>query len=174
MFQETEVLTKTSSSVCQLVKAVTEVILYPNSTVMYDVCDCRWGLVNLFIDHLYTPLRITSNYSAIAPVSTIYKSPQHPPSLFPACCVFTSRSLATASNSGDSSASHAQVLSSQPPMQNSTLSFVPYNISMDHTENTTLLLSCATVALSRICCVAMGMCLLSLCSEAGAVYRVTE
>jgi hypothetical protein len=36
-----------------------------------------------------------------------------PAKAFPACCVFTSRSLVTASNSGDSSASHAQVLSSQ-------------------------------------------------------------
>jgi hypothetical protein len=35
----------------------------------------------------------------------------------PACCVF-SRSLATASNSGDSSASLLQILYSQPPVQN--------------------------------------------------------
>jgi hypothetical protein len=34
---------------------------------------------------------------------------------FPDCCIFTSNSLAMAYNSGDSSASHAQVLSSQPP-----------------------------------------------------------
>jgi hypothetical protein len=37
---------------------------------------------------------------------------------FAACCVFTSCSLATASNSGNSSASHAEVLSSQTPVQN--------------------------------------------------------
>jgi hypothetical protein len=54
-------------------------------------------------------------------ISTLYKSPQHPLSLFAACCVFISRSLATVSNSGDSSASRAQVLSSQPLMQNSNL-----------------------------------------------------
>jgi hypothetical protein len=42
-------------------------------------------------------------------ISKIHKSPQHLLS-FPACCVITSRSLATASNSGDSSASGAQVL----------------------------------------------------------------
>jgi hypothetical protein len=53
-------------------------------------------------------------------ILTIHKSPKHPLSLFPACCVFTSRSLATASNSGDSSAPRAQVLSSQPPLQNSS------------------------------------------------------
>jgi hypothetical protein len=39
---------------------------------------------------------------------------------FSACSV-NSRSMATASNSGDYSASRAQVLSSQPPVQKSTL-----------------------------------------------------
>jgi hypothetical protein len=34
----------------------------------------------------------------------------------PAFCVFSSRPLATASNSGDPSVSRAQVLSSQPPV----------------------------------------------------------
>jgi hypothetical protein len=38
---------------------------------------------------------------------------------FRVCCVFTSLSLATASGSGDSSASCVQALSSQPPVQNS-------------------------------------------------------
>jgi hypothetical protein len=66
----------------------------------------------------------TSNYSATA-ISIIHKLPQHPLSLFPACCAFTNRSLATASNSGDSSASRAQVLSSQPPIQNSPDSACP-------------------------------------------------
>jgi hypothetical protein len=53
-------------------------------------------------------------------IPTTHKPSQHPLSLFPACCVFTRRSLATASKSGDSSASRAQVLCSQPPVQNST------------------------------------------------------
>jgi hypothetical protein len=48
--------------------------------------------------------------TVLSPISILYKSPQHPLSLFPAGCVFISRSLATTSNSGDSSASHAQVL----------------------------------------------------------------
>jgi hypothetical protein len=39
----------------------------------------------------------------------------------PVCSGFNSRSLVTNSISGDSSASRAQVLSSQPPVQNSTL-----------------------------------------------------
>jgi hypothetical protein len=50
----------------------------------------------------------------------IHKSPQHLLSIFPACCVFIGRSLATASNSGDSSTSRVQVFSSQPLVQNST------------------------------------------------------
>jgi hypothetical protein len=55
-------------------------------------------------------------------ISTVHRSPQHPLRLFPSCCVFNSRSIATASNSGDSSASLANVLSSQPLVQNWTLS----------------------------------------------------
>jgi hypothetical protein len=48
-------------------------------------------------------------------ISTIHKSPTH----F-SCRVFICRSLATTSNNGNSSASCAQVLSPQPPLQNST------------------------------------------------------
>jgi hypothetical protein len=51
-------------------------------------------------------------------IPTIHSSPQHPLSFFPACCFLTSRSLATASNSGDSSASRAQVLYSLTLVQN--------------------------------------------------------
>jgi hypothetical protein len=64
--------------------------------------------------HLSEPQVIT----ALSLISTLYK-PQHPLKLFPAC-VLTRRSLATASNSGDSSASRPQVLLSQPPVQNSS------------------------------------------------------
>jgi hypothetical protein len=61
--------------------------------------------------------------TALLLISILKKSPQHPLNLFfPACCVI-SRSLATASDSGDSSTSHAQVLFSQPPVQNSTLNW---------------------------------------------------
>jgi hypothetical protein len=76
--------------------------------------------VSGFIDHFYTQLETTSNYSAIANLYTfqIITAPTKP---FPACCVFMSRSLATASNNGNSSASRAQVLSSQPPVRNSCL-----------------------------------------------------
>jgi hypothetical protein len=74
--------------------------------------------VNGFIDYLYTPLGTTSTYNAIADFhnSQITTAPAKP---FPACCVFTSRSLEKASNSGDSSVSRPQVLLPQPPVQNS-------------------------------------------------------
>jgi hypothetical protein len=83
-------------------------------TILYchdlGVCDYKRGMDwwNGFTDHLYTSLgtRIT----ALSLISTLYKSPQH-------SLPFPSNSF----NSGDSSASRAQVLSSQPPVQNSTL-----------------------------------------------------
>jgi hypothetical protein len=53
-------------------------------------------------------------------ISTIHESPQHPLSLFPACCV-NSRSLATASNSGDYSASCAHVFTVRRISRNRTL-----------------------------------------------------
>jgi hypothetical protein len=63
-----------------------------------------------------------SELQAIAALSliTLYKSPQLPLSHFLVCCVSNSRSLATSSNSRDSSASRCQVLLSQPPVQDST------------------------------------------------------
>jgi hypothetical protein len=60
----------------------------------------------------------TSNLTTLLLISTLYKSSQHQLSLFPTCCVFISCSLAAASNSGDSSASRTQVLSSQLSVQN--------------------------------------------------------
>jgi hypothetical protein len=56
--------------------------------------------------------------TALSLISTIYKSPQHSLSPFPTCCVFTSRSLSTASNNRHSSASCAQVLPSPTLVQN--------------------------------------------------------
>jgi hypothetical protein len=55
-------------------------------------------------------------YSAIADLQTLQftVAPAKP---FPACCVFIGRSLATVSNSGDSSASRAQVLPSPTLVQ---------------------------------------------------------
>jgi hypothetical protein len=71
--------------------------------------------MNIFIYHLYTRLGPTSDYNTTANlqnsqiITALAKT-------FTAFCIFTSRSLATASNSRDSSASRAQVISSQPPI----------------------------------------------------------
>jgi hypothetical protein len=75
------------------------------------------NLWNRFID---TPLGTTVN-TALSVISTLYKSPQHPLRLFPACYVFNSRSLATASNSGDSLASRAHVFTIRRICRNWTL-----------------------------------------------------
>jgi hypothetical protein len=80
------------------------------------VCDYGRGMD--WILDLLTPLRTTSNYSASAYLHTL-EFTTAPPKPFPACYVVNRRSLATASNSGDSLASRAQVLLSQPPVQNS-------------------------------------------------------
>jgi hypothetical protein len=77
--------------------------------------------MNLWM-HLLTTYTRHSKLQVITVISTIYKSPQHPLK-FPACCVFTSRSLTMASNSGDSSAPRTHVLSSQFPLQNSCLNW---------------------------------------------------
>jgi hypothetical protein len=84
------------------------------------VCDYRRGM-DLWMDFLITYMHHSELQVITAPLltATIQRSPQHLLSLFAACCV-NSRSLTTASNSGDSSASRAQVLLTQPPVQNST------------------------------------------------------
>jgi hypothetical protein len=64
--------------------------------------------VNRFINHLQDVT--TNNYNTIA-ISTLYESLHAKSSA--ASSVFTRRFLVTASNIGDSSASRAQVLSSQ-------------------------------------------------------------
>jgi hypothetical protein len=99
----------------------------------------------------YTCTRDSELQAITAPalISTIHISPQHPLSHFPTCCVFTSRSLATASNSGDSSASRAQLLSSQ----------LNYQLATDH--------------IVEYMSVAAETCLPSLCPETTAA-RTTE
>jgi hypothetical protein len=99
------------------------------------MCDFRRGM-DWWMDLLTTYTHDWELHANTVPPlsSTIYKSPTKP---FPACCVFTSRSLATASNSGGSLASRAQVLSSQPSVQNClTTDFVPclWHLSADHLE----------------------------------------
>jgi hypothetical protein len=56
--------------------------------------------------------------TALSLISTLYSSPQHPLSLFAVCCVFISRSLVTASSTGDSSASRTQILPPPTFIQN--------------------------------------------------------
>jgi hypothetical protein len=65
-----------------------------------------------------TPVITTSNYVATSNLH-ISQFTTGPAKNFPTCCVFNSRSLATASNSGDSSGSSAQVLPSPTVVQNS-------------------------------------------------------
>jgi hypothetical protein len=74
-----------------------------------------------FVAHL----NISLGYRATANLHTLQftTAPAKP---FPACCVLTSCSLATASNSGDSSASRAQVLPSPTLVQN-CLPAIPSN-----------------------------------------------
>jgi hypothetical protein len=69
------------------------------------VFDYRRGL-DWWIDLLTTYTHHSELQAVTTPplISTIHKSPQHPLSLFPASCVITSRFLATASDSEDSSA----------------------------------------------------------------------
>jgi hypothetical protein len=86
------------------------------------ICDYRRGLDRLII--LLTTYTYNMALQAITKpplISTTHKSPQHPLSLFAACCVFISRSLATVSNNRDSSVSRTQVLFSQSDFQLSTL-----------------------------------------------------
>jgi hypothetical protein len=56
-------------------------------------------------------------------LSIIRKWLQHPLSIFQACYVVISRSLATAANSGNSSASRAHIRYSQPPVRKSNLNW---------------------------------------------------
>jgi hypothetical protein len=86
---------------------------YVHSPIIYDNiftyrCDYLrdFELDVGFIDHLYTRLRTTSNYMVTANLPNS-QSTIAPAKHYPACYVFTNRSLATASSSGDSSASRS-------------------------------------------------------------------
>jgi hypothetical protein len=96
----------------------------------------RYGLVNGPIDHLYTRLATTSN-SALSLTSTLYNSLLQTLSLFAACSVFNSRSLATASNSSDSSVSRTQVLPARRISRNWTPS-IPLSLSLSLTLRPTV------------------------------------
>jgi hypothetical protein len=80
----------------------------------------EYGLMNGFTDHLYTSLGTTSNYSTVANLHNL-QIINAPAKLFSSLLCLHQLSLETASNSGDSTASRTQVVSSQSPVQNSTL-----------------------------------------------------
>jgi hypothetical protein len=129
-------------------------------------------LVNGFTEHLYTRLGTTNNSSASAnlpnsQITTAFAKP------FQACCVFTSRSLATASNSVDSSALHAHVLSSQLPVQNSTELVAP-TVLVIRSQHESHRKHPVSNSNSTVVCVFVeeGTCLLSRCPEMVAAYRV--
>jgi hypothetical protein len=67
-----------------------------------------FGLVNGFIDYLFTPFGTTTIYSTIYNLHTLQITTGSAKT-FPACYLI-SRSLAMVYDSGNSSASHAQVL----------------------------------------------------------------
>jgi hypothetical protein len=84
--------------------------------VVRNVRDYRRGMY-LWLD-LFTTYTHHSELQAITTLSLIFTLYRSLHAKFsPACNVFTSRSVATASNNGDSSSSRPQVRSSQPPIQ---------------------------------------------------------
>jgi hypothetical protein len=133
---------------------------------MYEWLQIGVELVNGFIGHLYTRLGTTSNYSV---TTNIYNSQSTtaPAKPFPACCVFTIRSLAMASNSGDSSASCAQDLSSQTPIQNWLGRPLQDNSSARTTQKHPVS-NCTCIVAHRF--IPAGTCLLSHCLEMSLVY----
>jgi hypothetical protein len=84
------------------------------------VCDYRRGMDWWigFLDHLYMPVGTTITAPLL--IFAIHRSPQHALSVFPARCV-NSRSLATASKSGDFSASWTHVVTVRRISRISTL-----------------------------------------------------
>jgi hypothetical protein len=82
------------------------------------VIACWMGLLTTYTHH--SELHALNN--SVACLHTL-QSITAPTKFFPTCCVFTSPSLSTVSNNGDSSASPAQFLFSQPPVQISTITW---------------------------------------------------
>jgi hypothetical protein len=110
-------------SVCVLVSAFAWVLGHTNNIadkiLSLFMCEYRQGM-DWWMDLLktYTHHSKLQVITGLSLISILYKSPQHPLSFLPACCIIISRSLTTASYSGDSSASRVQVRSSQTPAQN--------------------------------------------------------
>jgi hypothetical protein len=135
---------------------------------------CVWvtidGALDWILDLLttYTHNLLVQIITAQSLISTTHKSPQHLLSLLPAC-VFTSHSLATASNSGDFSVSCAKVLSSLTRVQNSLGSpnWVQDNSSAQTTQKHSISSSTSIVARQFV---AAGTRIPSRCLETSLVY----
>jgi hypothetical protein len=126
-----------------------------------------WLQTGFIVEWLYWPFIHTTqnyNYSATANLHTlqITTAPAQP---FPACCVFNSHSLATASNSGDSSTSCGQVLSSQPSLKNSSGLIAP-TVMVITSQNEPHRKQCSSIV--AFVSTAAGTCLLSRCPETAA------
>jgi hypothetical protein len=83
-----------------------------NTVIILSCVLCNYGVWIGELDlltQLYTPHETTSNYIAIANLHTLQITTE-PAKPFLACCVFNSRFIATASNSGNSSAFRAHVV----------------------------------------------------------------
>jgi hypothetical protein len=110
-----------------------------------------------FINHLYKWPVTASNCSPIAYLhsSQINTAPANP---FLSFCVSTSHSLPTASNSGASSVSRCEVLSSQNPVENwlGRRNCLPYNSSTPTTQKDPVSKNTSIVARR---CFAAGTCL---------------
>jgi hypothetical protein len=137
------------------------------------------GLVIGFTGHLYTPLGTTSNYRVTANLHNSQITPA-PAKSFPVCCVFTSRSLAAASNSAASSASHAQVLSSQPLYRTDLVAPTVFLATPRHRPRIQHRSSVACVSIaagtclpSRSLAAALYSCLLSICCLATDVVPLS-
>jgi hypothetical protein len=131
------------------------------------------GVLGWMLDLLTTD----THDSELHAISTFQKSPQHPLKFSNLLCVLTSCSLATVSNSADSSASHAQVLSERRLPNASfshrllyrTDSVTPtvllITLRTDRVENT------VSNSTSIVACVfvSAGICLPSRCPETNVV-----
>jgi hypothetical protein len=125
--------------------------------------------------------------TALSLISNLYKLPRHPQSLFPSFCVFISRSLATASYSGDFqlhalrsylhslpcrtllSTDNYSAISSQPPLQSSAELVAPilvFIIPWRGPRRQRPIFSVAWVT------VAAGTCLPIRCLETGCIISL--
>jgi hypothetical protein len=132
--------------------------------IVHVLCVTINGVLNRVLDILTTYTHDSELQVITAPalISTLFQITTVPSMSFPVY-VFTSRSLATASNNGDPSASRAHVLSerrlpsnclfsSQTPVQNwlGCSSCLPHNSSARTTQTTPFILVCVSFVAERV------------------------